>query len=332
MTTIRFRQFGYINLLVAAITALSNADNAIAEESLGAVTVQNHNFAGSKADGYTNGIFLSRIRMPSPNENDVDSSLLLDPTVTWLGMPKPTLASSSLGQIMITPHAIEQRIPDPNDVPYVGELVFRSANVYVHDDVADLLALNLGVLGPASGAAQMQRFIHSTLNDTRPRGWSSQGRNKPFVAIDAYRAWRYHWPDSGNGRTSGDFVTLGGAALGNQESSVGVTLLARYGTNLDRSFPTVARLNGRSGDPIAIDNSWFAYTGFSADRIVSNRGIGSSTPGNNSQLRKTQVVPVVGIAYGWLRSSLTFSLQSATPLIESGHHRQSYGSITYIWH
>ena len=326
-------RIGYIHLLIAVITALSSADNAIAEESLASVTLQNHNFACSKADGYTNGIFFSRVRISSPNEHDVDSSLLLDPTVTWLGMPKPTLASSSLDQTMITPSAIERRIPDPNDVPYVGELVFRSANVYLHDDVADLLALNLGVLGPASGAAQMQRFIHRTLDDTRPKGWSSQGANKPLVEIDAYRAWRYRWSDSGDGRTpSGDFVTLGGVALGNQESSVGITLLTRYGIDLDRSFPTVARLNGRSGDPIAINNSWFAYTGFSADHIVSNTGIGSSTPGNNSQLRKTQFIPVVGIAYGWLRSSLTFSLQSPTPLIESGRHRQSYGSITYVWH
>lgn len=331
MTLNRCKQHTFAKLLVATMMFFASVIPAAAEERFGLFSFQNDLFFDHDGNGYTNGFFLSKIRVASPDESGVEPPLLLKPIMAWLGMPRSTLASSTLSQIIITPRDIERRVPDPNDTPYVGELAFRSTHVYVHDEIADMMALDLGVIGPASGAAQMQRFLHRLSGATRPQGWDSQGPSKALIGIEGYRGWRNSGATFEHGRASGDIVTLAGGKLGNRESSVGGTLLVRYGTGLDRSFPTVARVVGRSGDPFSIGQSWFAYAGVSADHIVSHTGIGSSTPGNTTRLRKSQVVSVVGIAYGWAQSALSFSLQSANPLIESSHDRQSFGSISYIW-
>lgn len=319
-------------LLFALLMAFVSPTPVAAEESFGSVTYQNDAFFGHDGGGYTNGIFVSKVRVASPDESGVEPPLLLKQIVSWLGMPQSTLASSSLGQIMITPREIDRRNPDPNDVPYVGMLAFRSTHVFVHDNIADMLALNLGVTGPASGAAQTQRFVHRVIGSTRPEGWDSQEHNKALVSIESYRAWRYPWGSAESGPASGDFITLVGGALGNRESSVGGTVLLRYGVGLERSFPTVMRVTGRSGDPFVIDRGWFTYAGFSGDRLFSQAGIGNDAPPDNTaQLRKSSLIAVVGITYGWDQSSLSFSLQSASSLVESVNQRQSYGSITYTW-
>lgn len=305
---------------------------AVAEENFYSFTFQNDAFFNREGNGYTNGFFLARTRLPSKGEDGTAVPLMLSPAANWLGMPKATLASTTLSQIMITPRDIERPVPRPRDVPYAGVLNLRSTGVFVHDEIADMMTLNLGAMGPASGADKMQRFLHRVRGATKPEGWNSQGSSKLLVGLEGYRSWRRPWGSVDAGQSVGDFVVTGGGALGNRESLVGGTLMVRYGTDLQQSFPTLSRVNGRSGDPFAIGRSWFAYAGLSGDRILGDRGIGSSTPGNTTQLRKSQITPVLGFAYGWGDSSLTFSLQSATPLVDSNHDRQSYGSVTYVWH
>jgi hypothetical protein len=88
----------------------------------------------------------------------------------------------------------------------------------------------------------------------------------------------------------------------------------------------------RGADPFVIGRGWFAYAGLSADRVFNHVGIDNHAPfGATAQLRNSRFVMLAGIAYGWERSSLSFSLQSANPLVESSNRRQSYGSVTYTW-
>jgi len=295
-------------------------------------TLQNHVLVGNEQNGYTNGIFVSRLRSASANEIGVESTLLLQPLADLIGAPRPTLAAASVNQIMITPRDLENPNPAPNDTPYAGALIFRSTNVYVHGDFADMFTLDLGVVGPASGAEKMQRAIHSVLNATRPEGWDTQRPTRALFGVEAYRAWRSPWA-LGNGKTNGDFVVIGGASLGNRESTVGGNLLVRYGTDLKRSFPSLARVSARTGDPFTSGEGWFVFAGLSADRIVGNKWLGEDAKNNIAEPRKSQTTPLLGLAYGWsAHSSVTFSVHSGTPMVTSTNDRQRYGSITYVWH
>lgn len=320
-------------LLVAiAVLGCAAAAPAYAEERIAFLLFQNDVFFGRDGGGYTNGVFASIMRVTSPGESSVEPSLLMKPISGWLGLPQATLASSALGQIMVTPRDLTMRRPDPTDAPYVGALMFRSTQVFVHDDIADMAAVNIGVMGPAAGAEQTQRFIHRIVGADRPEGWDSQVSNKALVGIDRYRAWRFPLGAAEAGKANGDFVASAGGALGNLETSLGGTVMLRYGVGLERSFPTVPRVTTRSADPFVIGRGWFTYAGLSADHLFNHVGISDDVPsGATAQLRKTRFVAVAGIAYGWQHSSLSFSLQSANPLVQSNHQQQSYGSVSYSW-
>lgn len=317
-------------VLLAFLIGSGAALRAAAEETHYAAALQNHVFAGSKQDGYTNGLFFTQVRTASAGADGVEPTALLKPVLGWLGVSRSTLAAASLRQIMITPRELERSVPAPTDTPYAGALVFRSTHVKVQGETADMLALDLGVTGPASGAEKVQRWIHNTNDATKPQGWDTQGPTRVLVGIEGYRAWRSPLGGSA-GAANADFVALAGGVLGNRESWLGGTLLLRYGTDLAGSFPSLARVSGRTSDPFIRGDGWFAFAGLSADRRLGDRGLGSDARNHSIELRKSQVFPMLGIAYGWGNASLTFSLHGGTPLIESVENRQNYGSITYTW-
>ncbi len=304
--------------------------SATAEETFGALNFQDDVYFGQDG-GYSSGVSFAWTRVASPGEASIAPPFLLAPIVAWLGMPQATLASWRITQTITTPSDIERAVPDPNDSPYVGSLVFRSTHVSVHADdadVADMLALDLGLIGPASGAAQTQRFAHRLTGSKHPQGWAHQVPNQALVSAEGYRAWRF--ASTGGGGASSDMVVLGGGAVGSLQGTVGAGVMLRYGTQLQRSFPTVMRVAGRRGEPFQIGSGWFVYAGLSGDSALYRADIGGdSAHGDNIRERRSQALGVVGLSYGWAGSSLSFSVQNASTPYESSRQRQSYGSITY---
>ncbi|WP_432378160.1 lipid A-modifier LpxR family protein [Duganella sp. P38] len=318
-----------IHYLLPAALLLAGA--ARAEETHFSVTLQNDIFAGSDGGGYTNGIALARIRSVSPGEAAVAPQWLLAPVASWLGVGHATLTLSSLNQMMVTPADLTRKIPDPADSPYMGALWYRAAQVSVQDEVADMLAFNIGVIGPASGARQTQTFIHRITNSEKPEGWDYQVKRRALLGIERYRAIRFTPDNALAGKPSTDFIAMAGASVGNWQSSAGTTLMLRYGTNLKQSYPTVMRIAMRAGDPVVLGRGWFAYTGVHADRMFSQMGIGSNQPvqGSTARLREVQVIGLAGFAYGWGDASLSFSAQNSSSLTTVTGRRKAYGSITY---
>lgn len=307
------------------------AGSARAEEAYFSMTLQNDIFAGSDGGGYTNGVSLARIRSAAPGEDAIAPQWLLAPVTSLFGLGPATLTVSSLNQMMVTPADLTRKIPDPADSPYMGALWYRAAQVSVQGDVADMLALNIGVIGPASGARQTQTLIHRLTGSDKPQGWDYQVHRRALLGIERYRAIRVTSPGAADGAPSTDLIALAGASLGNWQSSAGTTLMLRYGTNLKQSYPTVMRIAMRTGDPSVLGRGWFAYAGLHADRMFSQMGIGSNQPvqGSTAKLREIQVVGLAGFAYGWGDSSLSFSAQNSSSLTTVTGRRKAYGSITY---
>ena len=318
-----------IRPLLPALLLLATA--AHADETRFSATLQNDIFAGSDGGGYTNGIALASMRSTSPGEASIKPQWLLAPVTAWFGVGPAVLTLSSLNQMMVTPADLSRKIPDPADSPYMGALWYRSAQVSVKDEVADMLAFNIGVIGPASGARQTQTLIHNITGSNKPQGWDYQVHRRALLGLERYRAIRVTPDAEVPGRPGTDFIALAGASLGNWQSSAGTTLMLRYGTNLKRSYPTVMRIAMRTGDPSVIGRGWYAYTGVHADRMFSQMGIGSNQPvqGSTARLRETQVVALAGFAYGWDDSSLAFSAQNSSALTTVTGRRKAYGSITY---
>ncbi|MGF6529107.1 lipid A deacylase LpxR family protein [Variovorax sp. PvP013] len=314
-------RIGALHALVC-LNLLGLATPVLAEERYGALLFQNDLFLGRDGGGYTNGIYLSSLRVASPGEERIAPGVLVGPVASLLGLTHATLTAASFGQGIVTPKDIARRVPDPTDAPYAGFLVFRSAQVARHDDVADVAAVSLGLIGPASGAEQVQRAIHRLTGSTAPQGWDTQVSNRPLIGLERARAWRFATAPSA-GAAGADAIVQAGGALGNLESTVGASLLVRYGTGLSRSFPA-AVVNGYSVDPFVVGPGWFVFAGVSADRVLNHTGLG-----DEARLRRERTAGTVGLAYGWAKSSLTFSVRTTDPLV-SGSARQMFGSLTYL--
>jgi len=318
------------HLFAIAVSALMAAP-AVAEDAHLSLLLQNDIFAGNDGGGYSNGIALSYLRTAAPGETSIQPQWLLAPVASWLGLGPSTLTLFSLNQTMVTPADITRKVPDPADAPYIGTLWFRAAQVSVQGEIGDMLAVNLGMIGPASGARQSQIFIHHLTHSDRPEGWDAQLGNRVLFGVDRYRALRLDQAGASDDRPSADAIVLAGASLGNLQSSVGGTLLLRYGTGLKRSYPTALRQTTRTADPILLGRGWFAYTGVHADRVFAHMGIGHDKPvkGGTARLRESQVAAVAGLAYGWDDGSLSFSLHSTSSLTTLTGRRKAYGSLTY---
>lgn len=321
-------------LRTLALLALSTAFTlpAWAADTFGSLVWQNDVFIGQDGGGYTNGLFLSQLRVASPGEETIEPPMIMRPLVSTLGLPRPTLTALSIGQMMVTPRDITRRTPDSTDAPYIGALLVRSTYVTVQGPAVHMLALNVGVIGPASGAKETQRFIHKVTGSTEPEGWDSQVSNRGLLGLEASSGWRAAWRGANggdNGSAGADAIALADAALGNLQRSAGTTLMLRYGHGLDRSYATTPRILSQRGDPMLLDEGWFTFTAFSYGRFFHHEGI----DGNDQQratLRKNNLRATAGLAYGWKDSSLTVSVTRESPLVDAGL-AHSYASFSYTW-
>ena len=324
-------KFSLAHALLAAAVALASPGRCAADDNYASLALQNDFLLGNDGGGYSSGIFGSALRLASPGEVGVAPLWLFAPAANWLGLPEPTLTSALLAQLIVTPDDITRAVPDPTDAPYLGALKFRATQVYVRDDVADMVSFDIGVIGPASGAAQTQRFVHRLTGSKVPQGWHTQVPNRLLLSLAAYRGWRLPMGAGEASTAPADVVLLGGGSVGSVQSSLGASVLLRYGTGLDRSLPTTMRVNGSTGDPFVAGSGWFVFGGLSTDRMLHYTGIGSAAAGNAARLRKLQVAAKAGVAYGTPRWSLTFSLASVSALVESSSARQQYGSLTFAY-
>lgn len=90
-----------------------------------------------------------------------------------------------------TPSDTQLITPDPRDRPYAGVLFVSQLydRVFVREGRITAqrhLSIDLGVIGPAAGAGEIQRWWHRRIGAAVPRGWSSQIDDEPIVQV----GWR----------------------------------------------------------------------------------------------------------------------------------------------
>lgn len=96
------------------------------------------------------------------------------------------LYTFSAGQELYTPRDTKtaNRPLYPNDRPYAGYL-YLSWGLTTTDSIGArrlTSALTLGMIGPVSGAAEVQRGIHDLLGQPVPAGWGTQMKNDPAIS------------------------------------------------------------------------------------------------------------------------------------------------------
>lgn len=136
----------------------------------------------------------------------------------------------TLGHQIFTPDAIDDTDPIPTDRPYAGWL-YLSLTAVRRDaelDRSHLFAVDLGVVGPASGAEDLQRVVHVDLLDSAlPRGWRHQVASEPGLIL-RYELDQRLWRAKGRGLDV-DFAGRIGFELGNVRTSGWLGFTCRVG-------------------------------------------------------------------------------------------------------
>jgi hypothetical protein len=88
-----------------------------------------------------------------------------------------------LGTEMYTPTDIQAPEPPPGDHPYAGVIYLDSSLLSMSRLGGHQFTLRLGLVGPATGAADVQEWVHERTGSPIPQGWDTQLKNEPIVNL-----------------------------------------------------------------------------------------------------------------------------------------------------
>lgn len=205
----------------------------------------------------------------------------------WIGHVVPGLESTAMdGRMVKTSYGFSQTMqtptdltdPDliPGDVPYAGALGGYASWYRLNNKQLRAFQVYVGMLGPASGAEQVQKFIHNDLDmGTDPKGWDNQLYNELLLNLN-YEADQkiWNWGEQAERKFSTDLSIGVGGALGNYLTGAYLQAGWRLGWGLPRGFTsTVESGGGGIGMNPVIDvpnDKWSVY--FSLSPRVSAVG------------------------------------------------------------
>ena len=185
------------------------------------------------------------------------STLLYRPDAKqeWLNIPfteefeRAHFISFSLTQQMFTPHDLNETELITNDRPYAGWLYFELGLHQSSDSHLDSLSMQVGIIGPASGMEQLQRFIHEKVGSGVAQGWDNQLDNELGVQLNYQHKWRFV-PEPLWGIES-SVVPYASGEFGNVSITANTGLLLRLGWNVPEDFGSSSiDEGGENGIPV----------------------------------------------------------------------------------
>lgn len=235
---------------------------------------------------------------------------------------------------MYTPDDIRVSSLIEDDRPYAGVLL---GGVSLFDEIRHDgwretrdFNLDLGVVGPASGAGMAQREFHKLTGSGKPEGWDRQLDNEPVLNLAYKQAWI--------GRTALDGYELEhalttGFALGNLYTYAAAGLGVRFGKNLDRSFgiPTIAPAQGgRASFRPDQGFSWYAFAALEGRYMARNLLLDGNTFENSHSVDRKEWVgdALLGAALTWDRWQLSYTHSWRTEEFEEQDSYHTFGSIS----
>lgn len=240
-------------------TETSEAQSRRANEVITA-QIENDFFLGRTDQDYTNGLRLSYAFEPEGGRADgLDGAVsgFLSKFSSTAGRVRKDPSRGhlyytlGLGQNMYTPDDITIAEVIEEDRPYAGWTYLTFGVVAEDDKSFEALGLDLGIVGPSSGAGAVQRWWHRVIDVERPEGWANQLPDEPGVNLHYVRGWRT-WIEGGPDSDDRpgflcdcfqmDVMPHLGFSLGNVYTHAAAGLTVRIGTDLARDVGAPPRI------------------------------------------------------------------------------------------
>lgn len=320
-----------LSSLLAVLAATSLPPSPSHASTLG-VVLENDWFQGG--DGhYTGGARV--VWAPGPDRPAPQWAAGLARQLPWFPGRGRVRHGYAFGQSVFVPNDISLADPPLTDRPYAGWLYGSIGLAAESGRQLDQIGLTLGIVGPASGAEQTQKFLHEVFGSEEPQGWETQLKNEPGLILTYQRSWR------GLARTQGagaelDWTPHVGGAVGNvlTYASAGVTL--RYGKGLpdDYGAPRILpALPGSSDFSPASDFGWYLFAGVDGRAVIRNLFLDGNTFRNSRDVDRRPFVGDLqfGFVVDWpaVRLSYTHVVQTRDFRTQDGNDGFGALSLTF---
>jgi lipid A 3-O-deacylase len=199
-------------------------------------------------DGYSAGLRIGW--MGEPYDRNAEGSFnrqyvaAMSGIVSLLGVSfEERRRSGAIGiqALIVTPEDLERPEPIYDDVPYMGLLSSHFSLFSWNAEDVEEFRVSLGVLGPPSNAASVQKRVHRLIGATEPKGWDNQLGTHPVVQAGYTRGWRHYAREYGGSRRMEWFNSCS-ADIGTFYNGVGAGSVLRFGRNMPANFVTTSGL------------------------------------------------------------------------------------------
>lgn len=229
---------------------------------------ENDIFAGTDRN-YTNGIDLAYLSAPNAAPGP---ARWLARTVLRADQHDIIYAGIGIGQSIFTPRNTEATAPLPGQHPYAGWLHATFLTAVDSGKTLDSLALDLGLVGPSSGAEWVQNHVHDLIGSDEANGWDNQVRDEFGFVVTYERKWRAlaEWRRNGLGV---DVIPHAAVSVGNVLTQAATGLTFRVGQDLANDYgpPRVRPALAGAGFFAPRDHfSWYLFVGASGRAVAYN--------------------------------------------------------------
>lgn len=230
-----------------------------------------------------------------------------------------------LGQQIFTPENKDSSLPQYGDRPYAGYLHGAYFQHFLAGQQDDYIQVDVGVIGPASCAEQVQDGFHRMCGMARPQGWKYQLKNEPTLNLAYFKSYShrfYPWLE---------YKPFAGVNAGNVLVDAEIGNFIRAGYNLPRSFnPTIYSFSAENRR--MKDKSFFAYAfaGVVGQAIAYDHLLdGSLFQDEQVTVRHNNLVAngSIGVAAGYGAFELTFTHVEVTEQFSGQARFNKYDSI-----
>lgn len=246
------------------LPGLANA--AQPPDSAGILTLQGENASittGNPTDRlYTNGL---RLEWTSPAGQVPDVLANFGRALWGAGQQRIGIG---LSQQIYTPIDTDAVPANPHDRPYAGYLTTNLSLLSDTPTYQTTMTLSLGVVGPASGAENLQDSFHNLIGQAHPHGWASQIPNTFAFELLGDRTWRL--PLASFGGLETDLLPDVTVGVGDMRDYVQAGATFRIGQGLNSDFGVPRIRPGLSGGDVYRPTRpfvWYLFAGVDGQAV-----------------------------------------------------------------